>query len=51
MLKRFMNRSIERTLRVSKKNGKNKPKIVFKTGKTNKLIAEYMDVYEHFKRL
>jgi len=39
------------TLRVSTKNGKNKPKIVFKTGKTNKLIADYMDVYEHFRKL
>jgi hypothetical protein len=24
---------------------------VFKTGKTNKLIADYMDVYEHFEKL
>jgi hypothetical protein len=39
------------TLRISTKNGKNKPKIVFKTGKTNKLIADYMDVYEHFEKL
>lgn len=38
------------TLRISRKNGKNKPKIVFKTGKTDKLIADYMDVYESFKR-
>lgn len=39
------------TLRISRKNGKNKPKIVFKTGKTDKLIADYMEIYEHFKRL
>lgn len=39
------------TLRISTKNGKNKPKIVFKTGKTDKLIADYMDVYEHFRKL
>jgi hypothetical protein len=37
------------TLRVSRKNGKNKPKIVFKTGKTDKLIADYMEIYETFK--
>lgn len=37
------------TLRVSRKNGQNKPKIVFKTGKTDKLIAEYMEIYETFE--
>jgi predicted kinase len=37
------------TLRISKKNGENKPKIVFKTGKTDKLIAEYMEIYETFE--
>jgi hypothetical protein len=39
------------TLRISRKNGKNKPKIVFKTGKTDKLIADYMEIYEYFKKL
>lgn len=42
------------TLRISKKNDKNKPKIVFKTGKTDKLIKDYMKavkIVEKFERL
>ena len=33
-------------LRISPKNGKNKPKILIKTGKTNKLIKDYLELYE-----
>lgn len=42
------------TLRISEKNGKNKPKIVFETGKTDKLIKDYMKavkIVEKFERL
>jgi len=38
------------TLRISRKNGKNKPKIVCKKGKTDKLIKDYLEVYEAFKK-
>jgi len=37
------------TLRISRKNGKNKPKILLKIGKTDKLIKDYLEVYETFK--
>lgn len=37
------------TLRISRKNNKNKPKIVRKVGKTDKLINEYLRAYEYFK--
>jgi hypothetical protein len=37
------------TLRVSRKNGKNKPKIILKVGKTDKLIKDYLEIYEAFK--
>jgi len=37
------------TLRVSKKNGKDKPKIVGHIGKTDKLIKDYLEIYETFK--
>jgi len=37
------------TLRVSRKNNKNKPKIVKKIGKTDKLISEYLRAYEFFE--
>ena len=41
------------TLRISEKNGKNKPKIIFKTGKTNKLIRDYLEackIVERFEK-
>ena len=38
------------TLRISKKNGREKPKILFKVGKTDKVIKDYLEVYEVFKR-
>lgn len=37
------------TLRVSEKNGKNKPKIVYRVGKEDKLIKDYLEVYEQFR--
>jgi len=37
------------TLRISRKNNKNKPKILRKVGKTDKLISEYLRAYEFFK--
>jgi hypothetical protein len=37
------------TLRISGKNGKNKPKIVYRVGKEDKLIKDYLEVYEEFK--
>ena len=37
------------TLRISKKNGENKPKILLKVGKTDKLIKDYLETYETFK--
>jgi len=37
------------TIRVSKKNGENKPKILLKVGKQDKLIKEYMEIYETFE--
>jgi hypothetical protein len=37
------------TLRISRKNNKNKPEIVKKVGKTDKLIADYLKVYGWFK--
>lgn len=37
------------TIRISKKNDKNKPKIILKIGKTDKLIKEYLEIYETFK--
>jgi len=40
----------EFTLRISCKNGKNKPQIIYKTGKQNKLIKDYLEVYELFKK-
>ena len=42
-------------LRVSSKNGKDRPKIVLTVGKSDKLISEYLDVYriaeEHEKEI
>ena len=38
------------TLRISKKNGKDKPKIVHQLGKIDKLIKDYLEVYEKFKK-
>lgn len=35
------------TLRISEKNGKNRPKIVYRVGKEDKLIREYLEVYEN----
>ena len=37
------------TLRISKKNDKDKPRILLKVGKTDKLIEEYLRVYKAFK--
>jgi len=37
------------TLRISKKNGKDKPKILRQVGKTDKLIKDYLEVFEKFK--
>jgi len=37
------------TLRISRKNGKDKPKIVRQVGKTDKLIKDYLEVCEAFK--
>ena len=37
------------TLRISGKNGKNKPKIVRQVGKTDKLIKDYLEIFEEFK--
>jgi hypothetical protein len=37
------------TLRISKKNGKDKPKIVRQMGKSDKLVRDYLEVYETFK--
>lgn len=37
------------TLRISKKNGKNKPKIIFCTGKEDKLIKDYLEIYNQFE--
>jgi hypothetical protein len=37
------------TVRVSKKNGKDKPKIVRQMGKSDKLVKDYLEVYETFK--
>lgn len=38
------------TLRISRKNGENKPKILVKVGKTDKLIKDYLEVYEAFRK-
>lgn len=38
-------------LRISPKNGKNKPKILIETGKTDKLIKDYLEVYEKFQKV
>lgn len=37
------------TLRISRKNNKNKPKILLEVGKTDKLIAEYLKVHNYFR--
>ena len=37
------------TLRISKKNNREKPKISRQVGKTDKLIKDYLEVYETFK--
>lgn len=37
------------TLRISRKNGENKPKILLKVGKQDKLIKEYLEIYEAFE--
>jgi len=36
-------------LRLSQKNNKNKRKILLKVGKTDKLINDYLEIYEEFK--
>ena len=38
------------TLRISKKNGKDKPKILRQVGRTDKLIRDYLEIYEKFKK-
>ena len=37
------------TVRISKKNGKDKPKIVRQMGKSDKLVKDYLEIYETFK--
>jgi len=37
------------TLRISRKNNRNKPKILKKVGKTDKLVSEYLRAYEYFE--
>jgi len=37
-------------LRISRKNNKNKPRILMKVGKTDKLINDYLEVYAKFMR-
>jgi len=37
------------TIRISKKNGKDKPKILLSVGKTDKLIKDYHEIYGKFK--
>ena len=37
------------TLRISKKNGRDKPKILRQVGKTDNLIKDYLEVYEKFR--
>jgi len=37
------------TLRISEKNGKDKPKIVYEVGKKDKLVRGYLEIYETFK--
>jgi hypothetical protein len=39
------------TLRISKKNNKDKPKIPRRVGKTDKLIKDYLEIYEKFRNL
>lgn len=38
------------TTRISKKNNKNKPKIILKRGKQDKLIKDYLEIYNVFKK-
>ena len=38
------------TLRISGKNGKNKPKLMIKVGKTNKMIRDYLELYENIQK-
>jgi len=45
----FQMMSGQLTLRISKKNGKDKPKIVRQMGKSDKLIKDYLEIYETFK--
>jgi len=37
------------TIRISKKNSENKPRILLKTGKLDKLCAKYLELYEELK--
>ena len=39
----------EFTVRISKKNNKNKPKIILKKGQTDKLINDYLQIYKQFE--
>ena len=39
----------EITLRISTKNGKNKPQIIYTKGKTDKLINDYLQIYKQFE--
>jgi hypothetical protein len=45
----FKLREGQLTLRISKKNGKNKPKIVRQMGKSDKLVKDYLEIYETLK--
>jgi hypothetical protein len=37
------------TLRISKKNNRDRPKILLKVGNTGKLIKDYLEVYQMFR--
>jgi hypothetical protein len=41
----------ELTLRISPKNGRNLPKIVKRVGKTDKLIRDYLEIYEDYFKI
>jgi hypothetical protein len=46
----FKMREGQLTLRISKKNGKDKPKILRQFGKKDKLIKDYLEVFNIFRR-
>ena len=38
------------TLRISPKNGRNKPKILMEVGKQDKLVKDYLELFNKFKK-